>query len=57
MLPGNRIKCKCGGKLFRMQQLGTAHHELYCNKCKKKIMTLKQTPEEFKKSMEGFDSL
>ena len=55
MLPGKRIRCKCGGKLFRTQLLGPAHYELYCNKCKKRLMTIRETPEEFKKTMEALN--
>lgn len=55
MLEGKRIKCGCGGKVFRVQLVGKAHYELYCNKCKKKVMTIKETPEEFEKTMEELD--
>jgi len=55
MLPGKRIKCKCGGKVFRVQLLGPAHYKLYCQKCRKEVMTIRETPEEFEKSMGELD--
>ena len=55
MFSGTRLKCKCGGKVFRVQLIAPAHYELYCNKCKKKVMTIKETPEEFEKSQGELD--
>jgi len=55
LLPGKRIKCKCGGKVFRVQLLGPAHYKLYCQKCRKEVMTIRETPEEFEKSKGALD--
>ena len=56
MFSGKRLKCKCGGKVFRAQLIGPAHYELYCNKCRKKVMTIRETPEEWKKSQGKLDA-
>ena len=55
MFPGKRIKCKCGGKVFRMHLIGPAHYEMYCQRCGKKVMSIKETPEEFEKTMGELD--
>jgi len=51
--PGKRMKCKCGGKVFRVQRLGPGEHELFCQRCHESVMVVKETPEEFKKTQEG----
>jgi len=48
--PGKRLKCKCGGKVFRVHLIGPAQYELHCQRCRKKVMSIKETPEEFEKS-------
>ena len=53
--PGKRVKCKCGGKVFRVQRLGPGEHELFCQRCSKLVMVIKESPEEFEKTREGLD--
>lgn len=40
MFPGKRLKCYCGGKVFRIQAVGPKEYELYCQKCSTKVMNV-----------------
>jgi len=39
-----------------MHLIESAHYEVYCQKCKKKVMTIKETLEEFEKSQGELDT-
>ena len=53
--PGKRVKCRCGGKVFRVQRLGPGEHELFCQRCSKSVMIIKESEKEFKKTQEGLN--